>query len=274
VWDDHEVENNYAGSSAEDGSPVDAFLARRAAAYQAWWEHTPVRLDSPQGDALEIHRELGWGDLATFFAIDTRQHRADQACDRGSDVGEGCPERDDPIRVMLGDEQEAWLTEAMPASTATWNVLANQVILSPSPIPVGDSTVFNLDQWDGYPAARDRVLDILAATANPVVITGDIHASAVADVRRGEDVVAVEFVGTSISSSFPAGFIELFESGARSVGAKMADALHRGYVRCTVTPASFLAEYRVVESVAEATSPVSTASSWLVDAGTPGVREA
>lgn len=274
IWDDHEVDNNYAGDSSEDGSAADIFLARRAAAYQAWWEHMPVRLDPPQGPALEINRLLRWGDLLSFFAIDTRQYRADQPCDRDADLGEGCPERDDPARTMLGDEQEKWLADQMRNSTATWNVLANQVIFSPSPVPVGSTTFFNLDQWDGYPTARARALDILAGTANPVIITGDIHASAVADVRRGDDIVAVEFVGTSISSSFPAQFVDLFEAAAETTGARMADAQHRGYVRCTVTPDSFLAEYRVVESVTAPTSPVSTSSSWVVQAGRPGVREA
>jgi len=274
VWDDHEVENNYAGESPQDGSAAGAFLTRRAAAYQAWWEHMPVRMDPPDGPALEINRVLRWGDLLSFFAIDTRQHRADQPCDRPSDLGEGCPERDDPARSILGDAQEAWLAREMPASSATWNVLANQVIFSPSPVPVGASAIFNLDQWDGYPAARDRVLDVLSGTSNPVIVTGDIHASAVADIRQGDAVVAVELVGTSISSTFPAEFIDLFESAAEASGAKMADAAHRGYVRCTVTPDSFLAEYRVVESALAATSPVSTSSSWMIEAGVPGVRQA
>jgi alkaline phosphatase D len=175
---------------------------------------------------------------------------------------------------MLGDAQEAWLGDGLRASNATWNVLANQVILAPAPIPVGATTIFNLDQWDGYPSARDRVLSLVADTENVVIVTGDIHASAVAEIQRGGEVVAVEFVGTSISSSFPVELVDIFEAGARSIGAKMADARHRGYVRCTVTPDSFTAEYRTVESVATATSPVITGSAWVVDAGTPGVRAA
>jgi alkaline phosphatase D len=274
VWDDHEVDNNYAGDSSQDSVAVDEFLARRAAAYQAWWEHMPVRLDPPTGPTFEINRVLEWGGLASFFAIDTRQHRANQACARASDVGEVCPEVDDPSRQMLGADQEAWLTERMPASSATWNVLANQVIFSPSPISLGGTTVLNFDQWDGYPAARTRVLEVLARTRNPVIITGDIHASAVADVRKDDSVVAVEFVGTSVSSSFPATLVSFFESAATASGALMADARHRGYVRCNVTPTSFTADYRVVESTTAPSSPISTASSFVVTAGRPGVRKA
>ena len=116
------------------------------------------------------------------------------------------------------------------------------------------------------------MLDIIASTPNAVIVTGDIHASAVADVHRGDAIVASELVGTSISSTFTEEFIDLFESAAQSAGAKMADARHRGYVCCTVTPASLTAEYRFVESTAAATSPISTGSTWVIDAGTPGVR--
>jgi alkaline phosphatase D len=274
VWDDHEVENNYAGDDPEGGGPTEEFLARRAAAYKAWWEHMPVRMAPPDGPALEINRVVRWGNLLAFFCIDTRQYRDDQPCGRASDLGAGCPERDDPERTVLGDAQAAWLAEEMPASTTTWNVLANQIVLSPAPVPAGDSTIYNLDQWDGYPAARERVLDVLAETTNPVVITGDIHASAVADLRRGEEVIGAELVGTSISSTFPEEFIDIFEAAAQTAGAKMADARHRGYVRCRVTPESLVADYRVVESTAQPASPVSTASSWIVEAGTPGVRQA
>jgi alkaline phosphatase D len=272
VWDDHEVDNNYAGDHAQDAQTVDDFRARRAQAYQAWWEHMPVRLEPPTGPDYKIYRVIEWGGLASFFALDGRQYRDDQACGRPSDVGESCPDVDNPSREMLGSEQQTFLAERMPASKATWNVLANQVIFSPSPIIVGSTTVMNLDQWDGYPAARARVLDVLAKTTNPVIITGDIHASAVGHVRHGGDVIATEFVGTSVSSEFPGGYAELFEIAAESAGALMADAQHRGYVRCVVTPKTFTADYRVVESVATPESPVSTASSFVVDAGTAAAR--
>jgi alkaline phosphatase D len=272
VWDDHEVDNNHAGATPEIGAPDVDFAARRAAAYKAWWEHMPTRLARPEGDALEIHRALRWGSLAAFFGLDGRQHRDDQPCGADGDLGAGCPERDDPARTMLGAEQEAWLAAELPASASTWNVLAQQTIVSPSGIPVGPTELFNLDQWDGYPAARERLLDVLAATANPVIITGDIHASAVADVRRDDEVVAVELVGTSLSSSFPDALVELFEAAAENAGAKMADARHRGYVLCELTADTFRADYRVVDSVLEPSSPISTSSSWQIDAGTPGVR--
>lgn len=272
IWDDHEVDNNYAGDTPELDAPKVDFAARRTAAYRAWWEHQPTRLPKPTGSPYEVHRKLQWGQLAAFFALDGRQYRDDQPCGRGSDLGAGCAERDDPARTMLGAEQEAWLAEELTASAATWNVLAQQTIFSPSGIPLGDSEIFNLDQWDGYPAARDRLLEVLNVTANPVVITGDIHASAVADFKLGEEIVGSELVGTSVTSQFPEVLIDIFEAAAESSGAKMADARSRGYVLCEVTTDELTAHYRVVESIKTETSPVTTSSSWVIAAGTPGIR--
>jgi len=274
VWDDHEVDNNYAGMIPEPGAPDVDFAARRAAAYRAWWEHMPTRLPAPDGPDLPIHRALRWGGLATVLGLDGRQHRDEQPCDRGGgDLGAGCEERDDPARSMLGAEQEAWLAEELSSSTAAWNVIANQTIFSPAGIPVGPTEVFNRDQWDGYPAARDRALDAMAAARGDVVIvTGDIHASAVADVRRGDEVVAVELVGPAISSSFPAQYADLFEAAADAAGAAMVDARHNGYVVCEVAGDEMTAAYRYVDTVQEPTSAIRTASTWRIAAGRVGVE--
>lgn len=272
IWDDHEVDNDHAGTSPDDGAPVGVDLvARRTAAYRAWWEHNATRLPKPTGNALEIRRTLVWGSLASFFALDGRQHRSDQPC--GGSLGASCPARDDPAATMLGAEQEAWIAEALPASTARWNVVANQTVLTPSPIELGPTTLFNMDQWDGYPAAQRRMLEVLARSTNPVVITGDIHASAVGDIRLDDAVVGVELVGTSLSSAFPADLAPFFEGAAEAAGALMADATHRGYTVCEVTPTAFRADYRIVESVLVPQSPISTSSSWEITAGAPGVHE-
>jgi alkaline phosphatase D len=272
IWDDHEVNDNYAGDTPKAGVDEVDFAARRAAAYQAWWEHQPTRLPKPDGDSLVIYRTLRWGSLATVVGLDGRQYRDDQPCDRGGDLSVGCAERDDPKRTMLGAQQEAWVAEQLPSSTSTWSVVANQTIFSPSGIPVGESDVYNLDQWDGYPAARDRMLDVLATTKNPVIVTGDIHASAVGDVRRGDDIVAVELVGPAMSSTFPAQYAALFEAAGEAAGAAMVDAVHNGYVVCELTADRFRADYRFVSTTAEETATVSTASSWQIAAGTPGVK--
>jgi alkaline phosphatase D len=273
IWDDHEVDNNYAGETPEVGAPKVDFAARRAAAYRAWWEHHPTRLPSPARDgSLTTYRALTWGGLATFVGLDGRQYRDDQPCGRTSDVGAGCAERDRDDRTMLGAEQEAWVDRTLTQSRSAWNVLANQVIFTPSAVHLGDQELFNLDQWDGYPAARQRMLDVLARTSNPVIVTGDIHASAVTDVRDGDAVVTSELVGASMTSSIGAGLDVLFEAAAAAAGAKYADAHHHGYVLCDVSVDAFRADYRIVSTTTAPTATISTSSSWQIDGGTPGVR--
>jgi alkaline phosphatase D len=256
VWDDHEVDNDYAGGA-------DDIRERQAAAYKAWWEHMPVRMAAPTGPALDINRTVRWGDVATFVTLDGRQFRSDQAC--GGGIGPSCPEIDEPTRTMLGEAQELWVAEALRSSTTPWNILANQTILAPSEI-LG---FVNFDQWDGYPAARSRLYDVLRELdTNTVVITGDVHASAVGDLLDDDGaVLGVELVGTSMSSTFPTDLVAVFEGAAGAAGALMADARHRGYVRCTVTRDALTAEYRFVDSVAVETSPVATASSWRIEDG-------
>jgi alkaline phosphatase D len=279
TWDDHEVDNNYGGDSPQEPDP--AFLDRRADAYQAWYEHQPVRLDPPDGARLRVYRSFDVGDLARINLLDTRQYRSDQPCG-ATDVGPACPAVDDPDRTLLGEEQEAWLFDALDRSEARWNVLAQQVVLSRTAVPLGPTTFYNLDQWDGYVPARDRVIDYLGERrpANPVVLSGDIHASGVGDLKADfddpdSDTVGVELVGTSISSLFREEFLEIFETAVRAnPHVAYADARSRGYVRCEVTPEAWQADYRFVETITRRESPIRTASSWIVEADRPGARPA
>ncbi len=274
IWDDHEVENNYAGEFPQDGAPVGPFADRRVAAYQAYYEHQPMRIPPPDGGPFDLYRTLDWGRLARFHLLDGRQFRTDQPCG-DEDLTRDCPERADPNGTMLGKDQEVWLGQALSASKATWNVLANQVIMTPLPL----GPFFNMDQWDGYPAARSRLLDQITSSgaANPVVITGDIHASGVGDVSAGAEddpVVAAELVGTSISSDFPEALADAAEAvigGLPQV--KWFNVRERGYVTCEVTAEDLTARFRVVTTTREPEADVVTRSTWVVDAGTPGARE-
>ncbi len=274
TWDDHEVENNYAGdvSQVEGNAPAprDEFRARRAAAYQAYYEHMPVRMDQPDGPDATLYRDLGWGTLARFFVLDGRQHRSDQACNAVADVGPACPAVGDEERTMLGAEQERWLGEALDASDARWNVLAQQVIVSKIEIPVGSSELINLDQWDGYPAARSRLARQLAGVRNPLIVTGDIHASGVGVLTRDPDdpatePLATELVGTSISSEFPAGYAEIVEhAGDVAPAIRYVNARRRGYVVCEVTEDEVRADFRYVSTVTAPRADVETGATWLV----------
>lgn len=272
VWDDHEVENNYAAAVSENtGESADAFLERRAAAYRAWWEYMPTRLPRPDGASLKIYRDVTWGTLASIFLLDGRQYRDDQACgDVILSTAPPCPEWSTTDRSMLGAEQEAWLLDGLRASTATWNVLGNQVVMGDARL---NGAVLNFDQWDGYPQARQRLLTAIreAGRTNVVALTGDIHLSAVADVRLDDGVTTVltEFVGTSISSGAllpPSleGFLGLFPA------LKYLNVQQRGWVRHQVTPTTWTADFRVVADVRSETSPVTTDATFTLTPDRPG----
>ena len=280
TWDDHEVANDYGDEFDPLGAPPAEFLQRRAAGYQAWYEHQPVRLDPPTGPDYRIHRTVPYGRLAAFHLLDERQYRSAPVC--AADIGPVCAEADDPARTMLGEEQEAWLADQLDSSDATWDVLANSVILSRTPVPIGDTVLYNLDQWDGFPPAQRRMLELLAERrdGNRVVITGDIHASGVADMWRDfEDdrspVIATELVGTSVSSEFDEDYLDIAEQAVRQAPwVQFFEARHRGYVAVEATPEALRADYRFVAATDTPESTIETASSWAVEAGKPGAQEA
>ena len=208
TWDDHEVDNNYAGLTGENAfESEEQMRARRAAGYQAWWENQPVRAPRARSWAdLNIERSFDWGSLARLWFLDTRQYRSHQACGGGT-RRVPCGEWADPSRTMLGDAQERWLVDGMAGSQARWQVLAQQIMMAPFDGDPGPDTVTSMDQWSGYPVARDRLLGAIAerAPGRTVVVTGDIHSNWVNDLRSGFDrpdrpVVATEFVGTAITS--------------------------------------------------------------------------
>jgi alkaline phosphatase D len=269
IWDDHEVDNNYAALVPEAPSERAGFPARRAAAYQVWWEHMPVRLPPPHdGAAYPIQRRVRWGELADLILVDGRQHRSDQACnDAVFDTAPPCPDALAPRRTMLGRRQEQWLGEALATATGTWTVVGQQTVVSDLRLPNG--AILNYDQWDGYGPARHRLLAQAATAERVVVLAGDIHLAAVGNLPG----VGVEFVTASISSDNGldpalgialAGFNDMVD----------AEIAHRGYTRHTVTADTWTAEYRTVEDVTAADSAVSTWRTFRVDAAVRDVATA
>ena len=279
IWDDHEVENNYADLTPQDPAEAPTFRARRFAAYQAWWEHQPTRLAAPTEENAEyrIYRDAQWGDLIELALLDGRQYRSDQACDDAVlSLAPACPETTAIDRTMLGAEQEQWLHDTLDASTAVWNVIGNQVILADATF---NGAVLNYDQWDGYQFARSELLRGFAdrEIPNVVVLTGDIHLAAVAQLRWGDrgagTPVGVEFVTTSISSDGLVG-VELTELLQQFPDLLDVELGHRGYALHTVTPNEWTAEYRIVTDVASPDSEVTTYGTYVVQAGTNTVEQA
>jgi alkaline phosphatase D len=274
--DDHEVVNNYAG--AVPGSPgAGDFLLRRAAAYQAFYEFMPLRRRSrPAGPSMRLFRRLQFGRLLDLHILDTRQYRSDQPCGDGTKVR--CAEALAPTQTMMGAEQERWLEGGLRGSRAQWNALANQVMVAQLTRGPREAPAYSMDKWDGYVAARERLLKILADTppSNPVVLTGDVHSNWVADLTTNfEDpaaaVVATEFVGTSMTSGGDGadGSAERFQ--ALNPHVKFYNG-RRGYVRAEVTPSAWRSEYRVLPYVSKPGAPIETRASFVVENGRKGVQ--
>jgi alkaline phosphatase D len=283
TWDDHEVDNNYADEEADPDAPPEEFLARRAAAYQAYWEHMPLRRSSrPRGPDLDLYRRFGWGRLATFNVLDTRQYRSDQApvCTPDERDPSGyCPGALAPGRTMLGAEQRAWLFEGLATTQARWNVLAQQTALAPwDREPAPDARSFGAgDNWDGYVAERQELLDWIVArgTRNPVVITGDSHANWIRNVPPNftdfdAPPVATEFMGTSITSGGdPATPSTTYGDDPNNPHIVFRNN-NRGYVLCHLDGRAWTSQYRIVPTVLQRGVPASTLSTFVVEDGRPG----
>jgi alkaline phosphatase D len=269
VFDDHEVQDNWANEVPSE--PQQGFPARRAAAFQAYWENMPLRRTSaPRGGDMQLYRRVQWGSLATFHMLDTRQYRGDQPC--GDDGPTDCTERRDPSRSLLGGEQERWLLNGFDESHAYWDVLGQQVVFSQLDLVPGTDSGFNPDAWDGYPGDRDRVIAgiVNSPVRNALVLTGDVHSHWAAEVHEDADdlssaVVAAELVTTSITSGGDG-------SDTRSeVEAVLPENPHvrfynnrRGYVRTQITPGEVRADFRVVPYVSRPGAEVRTAASFTV----------
>ena len=282
TWDDHEVDNNYAGAISEKKgvAPAD-FLLRRAAAYKAAYEHQPLRRSAlPKGPDMPLYRALQWGNLAAFNILDTRQYRTDQPC--GDGLQSPCEGAFDPAATLTGAAQEQWLTDNLRRSPARWNVIPQQVMMAPVDYVPGPGERLSMDMWSGYVVQRNRLLQFLsdAKIRNPVVLTGDIHSNWVADLKLDfakpdSPIIGTEFIGTSITSSGDG-------SDTRPEAEKLrAENPHirfynnqRGYVLCTVTPQRWQADYRVVARVTVPDAAVTTRASFIVADGKPGAQPA
>jgi len=273
--DDHEIDNNWADEVPQDPdlqSP-EAFRARRIAAFQAYYEHLPLRRASiPRGLDMRLYRRLGFGRLATVHVLDTRQYRSDQP--------NTLAEADDPARTMTGPEQERWLVDGLTRSGTRWNLLANQVMWASNDRLAGPGQVFDFDNWDGYRVQRRRLLNTFAHVRNPVVLTGDRHATWVCDLKPDFDdpaspVTGAEITGTSITSggnTDPVPFHRTYDPiMAESPHWKYIDN-RRGYVVCDVTEDRLLASLRLVSSVWQPSgTTVGTAAQFVVESGRPGI---
>ena len=287
TWDDHEVSNDYANDRSQRLDAPAAFLQRRAAAYQAYYEHMPLPASArPRGPHTQLYMQTAFGQLARFYVLDDRQYRSHQVCARpgrgGSTVVKAaeCAERLSPDLTLLGAEQEVWLNGALEKSTAHWNIIAQQTLMAQHNRGTDAIPSYWTDGWDGYPKARERLLGFIAARriSNPLVLGGDVHAGIVADLKVDFDdakspVVATEFVGTSISSQGP----NLKTSEAARLNnphLKFHDGTRRGYTAFDLTPARCQVRMRTLSRVTDPRAVIKDAAGFVVETGKPGAHNA
>ena len=289
TWDDHEVQNDYAGEWSQAFDDPQTFLKRRAAAYRAYYEHMPVRPSRarPNGPWMRLHERFPFGDLVTVAMLDGRQHRAREACYGPPDRGRGhllrdatCTERRDPTRSLLGPEQEAWLFDGLARSTARWNILGQDVLMAEFRQTQTDGTAaFWSDDWNGYPEARDRLLRHMheSRVANPVVLSGDIHSFWANELRLGDRsgsiTVATEFVGSSVTSvGVPYNYFHKQMDANPHV--RFFESRKRGYVSVDLTPERMTTRFRALSDVRDPKATVSTLKTLMVESGKAGAVEA
>jgi alkaline phosphatase D len=276
-FDDHEVENNYAGDADESGTPPEFFVLRRAAAYQAYYEHMPLRRASlPTGSNIRIYRRLHFGNLLDMSVLDTRQWRSDQACGDGPRT---CPAALDAGRTMLGAAQEKWLFDNLPTAKARWTVLSQQVYsFARDNQKVNPNARFNMDTWDGYVAARSRLYSRLKETRapNPIVLSGDVHVHFGADLKLDfadprSETIGVELTNTAISSGGDGADVSPTWELTRPDNPHIKyHSARRGYIACTATPATMRADFKILDKVTVAGMPARIGGSLVVEAGRPG----
>ena len=313
IWDDHEVDNNFAASKGGGDGQKDLvkFRKRRAAGFQAFWENHAIRIPQPEPmpRRMKIYREINWGTLATFLMLDGRQYRSDQPGDNTpSDFGKWVKGMVDPNATMLGPNQEAWLNERLADSTAKWTFMGQQTVFSDINGSVGlglpADGLYNYDSWDGYWVPRQRLTSAITSNQvrNPVILTGDFHCNLAFDVLESwpdpqnfasmkecidatltweKPVVAAEIAAGAISSPtfFGEGGIVALAGPptlAKTPWAAYGELLGNGYVLHEVTPDADRATYRVCQAnfaADTAEGKPRTDKTVVVADGVPGVSE-
>jgi alkaline phosphatase D len=280
IWDDHEVQNDYSGLAPEWGSPSPEFTARRAAAYQAYYEHMPINSRTAfTKTGLRIYRRIRYGRLAEFTMLDDRQYRTDNPCGDGESLR--CDAALTGSYTMLGRTQERWVARGFVHSDAIWNIVGQQLLLAELEHASIQENYYWNDAWDGYPLARQRLLtDVVeSGVRNPVFLTGDWHSTFVNDLKvdfkdPNASTVATEFVTPAITTGgdgTPYGpyYRPMIPFNPHI---KYYEGDRRGYFKATVTPEHMRLDLRFVTSVEVPFGSGYAEASWVVQDGIPGAE--
>lgn len=296
TWDDHEVSNDYAGlERGQSGNISIDFAAQRARAYQAFYEHMPLRASAltraieglATGAEMRIYGEVAYGKLANFYLLDDRQYRDRQVCNKGFGYGSGWVDPDqceawlDPKRTLLGMPQEKWIDQSFAKARndqRTWNVLAQQTLFGRRDYKIGEGYYLWNDGWDGYSSARQRLTQSMQnqALKNPVLIGGDVHENWVGHVmadayKDGSAKIGVEFCGSGITAR-SAGNSKLAARLAENPHFVFADSERKGYGVVEFTAKQIQTELRVVDDVRQQQTKIETLAKFSVEAGVPQIN--
>ncbi|WP_246021517.1 alkaline phosphatase D family protein [Alteraurantiacibacter aquimixticola] len=251
TFDDHEIDNNWADMFDQDGTPPAFFALRRQMAMQAYYEHMPLRASSlPTGPSMQMYRQARYGDLLALNLLDTRQYRSDQSCD--DRWGVPCDSVNRADAQMLGTAQEDWLEARLAEGGATWQAIAQQVMVMDLDRLPGEGRAENLDSWAGYGAPRRRLLEGIErhVAGRTVVLTGDEHQNFAGELSTGDEPIAAEFVVTSITSG---GDGEPSRSDTEAIAAENPQLrwhnAQRGFALCDVTHRSWTTDFMVMDYV-------------------------
>ncbi|MBL7885082.1 MAG: alkaline phosphatase D family protein [Bacteroidia bacterium] len=266
IWDDHESANDAWLNGAENhtNGTEGNWLTRKNAAKQAYFEWLPIR-QANGNDPYQIFRHIQYGNLLDLIMLDTRLHGRDvQAGTTGTTVNS-------TTRQLLGTDQFTWLGNRLDSSNCQWKILAQQVMMAPLKIL---GTAINDDQWDGYPAERNRVFNHIISNNinNVVVLTGDIHSSWANDLplsgyngTTGANSAGVEFVTPSVTSpgiTIPGGATAIQLSNSHI---KYADLNQHGFILLTVTSQKTQADWYYVNTIDFSTAVATSTKSYYVN---------
>ena len=279
TYDDHEIDNNWAADRDQDGTDPTAFLVRRFAAMQAWYENMPVRqAQLPRDGGMQMFRRLDYGSLLRVHLLDTRQYRDDQICTAPGE--QHCRDAATlQTGQILGNRQQAWLGDGLSQNQA-WNLIGQQVVVMPYAHTDDGEEIAGGDSWRGYPESRRRLVKSIQDKQlnNVVIATGDVHQNIVGylparDEEPDRDQVATEFVCTSISSLGDGRDIKVRGPDWRPIIARNPNVLlangQRGYHTFTITPREWRTDIMKVDKVSDHGGQLSRLASFTIEAGSP-----
>jgi alkaline phosphatase D len=286
TWDDHEVQNNYAGGSSQGGevAPGTYSKAKRDLAYRAFFEAMPTYAISGNS---RIYHKAKFGKLVDLFVLDERQYRASQF---GS-LGDQTTKLSDP-RSFLGSSQLKFAQSELTKSKAAWKVIANEVPIFD--FKEANGQVGNVDIWQGYPVEREALLRTIRDKVNDVVfVTGDYHVFMAGDVRTANgETVATEFVGGSITSSSNEEILSIAQIEGYGTPddpttpkdlipnilkfnphLDQYDPIHHGYVVCEADAKTFKATFKKLETIRRKSTKVFNTKTYTVKRGVAGIKK-